>query len=72
MLPLLPLNFICRFFYRDKYMFHQANIVPADDLDDAPISTLEYWYKRVLEEFSRLISFPVKVRVIPQLGQIAI
>ncbi|CBJ25809.1 conserved unknown protein [Ectocarpus siliculosus] len=45
---------------RDKYMFHQANIIPAGDVGDGSQSLLDYWYERVLEVFSSYITFPVK------------
>ncbi|CAM9455735.1 unnamed protein product [Ectocarpus sp. 8 AP-2014] len=45
---------------RDKYMFHQANIIPAGDVGDGTQSLLDYWYERVLEVFSSYVTFPVK------------
>lgn len=45
---------------RDKYMFHQANIIPADDLGGK--SALAYWYEQVMATLSTYITFPVKVR----------
>ncbi|CBJ25804.1 conserved unknown protein [Ectocarpus siliculosus] len=45
---------------RDKYMFHQANIIPAGDVGDGTQSLLDYWYERVLEVYSSYITFPVK------------
>lgn len=58
--------------HRDKYMFHQANVVPmgvptASD-PSGEESLLLYWYRIVLEELSQYINmkdsaspFPVKV-----------
>lgn len=44
-------------------MFHQANIIPAGDVGgDAGLSLLDYWYERVMQEFSEWVTFPVKVR----------
>lgn len=57
-------------------MFHQANVVPTDDLppigetEFESVSLLEYWYNVVLEELSSYINikapvehpFPVRVR----------
>ncbi|CAM9564850.1 unnamed protein product [Pylaiella littoralis] len=45
---------------RDKYMFHQANVKPAGDIGDGTQSLLDYWYERVMEDFSNWITFPVK------------
>eukprot|EP00903_Cladosiphon_okamuranus_P014195 g13189.t1 len=46
---------------RDKYMFHQANIIPAGDVGgDSGMSLLDYWYERVMQEFSKWVTFPVK------------
>ncbi|CAM9564780.1 unnamed protein product [Pylaiella littoralis] len=45
---------------RDKYMFHQANIKPAGDVGDGTQSLLDYWYERVMQDFSKWITFPVK------------
>ncbi|CAM9641494.1 unnamed protein product, partial [Ectocarpus fasciculatus] len=45
---------------RDKYMFHQANIIPAGDVGDGTQSLLDYWYERVLEVYSSYVTFPVK------------
>ncbi|CAM9848210.1 unnamed protein product, partial [Ectocarpus fasciculatus] len=45
---------------RDKYMFHQANIIPAGDVGDGTQSLLDYWYERVLEVFASYVTFPVK------------
>lgn len=62
---------------RDKYMFHQANLVrtewtsdPTDPLYVSPRPTdnpslMEYWYFRVLSEMGKYINtaiFPVEVR----------
>ena len=59
----LCLCFSCLLFFRDKYMFHQANIIPAGDVGgDAGLSLLDYWYERVMQEFSKWVTFPVKVR----------
>eukprot|EP00904_Undaria_pinnatifida_P003101 jgi/Undpi1/12792/HiC_scaffold_7.g02459.m1 len=44
--------------HRDKYMFHQANVIPASDLPGSP-SLLEYWYKQVMEKLTSLLAFPV-------------
>lgn len=44
---------------RDKYMFHQANVVPSSDLGNK--SSLEYWYEKIMAALSSYISFPVKV-----------
>ena len=49
---------------RDKYMFHQANVIPASDLSGSP-SLLEYWYQQVMEELTSYLAFPVTVRTIP-------
>ncbi|CAM9115233.1 unnamed protein product [Sphacelaria rigidula] len=43
---------------RDKYMFHQANIIPAADLGG--MSALEKWYVDVMATLSSFITFPVK------------
>ena len=48
---------------RDKYMFHQANVIPASDLPGSP-SLLEYWYKQVMEKLTSLLAFPVMVRIV--------
>lgn len=40
-------------------MFHQANIIPADDLGGK--SALAYWYEQVMATFHTYITFPVKV-----------
>lgn len=63
--------------HRDKYMFHQANLVSTswttdttDPLYVSPTPTndaslLEYWYIRVLGELSKYLNtdiFPVQVR----------
>lgn len=40
-------------------MFHQANIIPAADLDGK--SALKKWYEDVMATLSLLITFPVKV-----------
>ncbi|CAN0428257.1 unnamed protein product [Pylaiella littoralis] len=45
---------------RDKYMFHQANIIPAGDIGDGTQSLLDYWYERVMQDFSKWMTFPVK------------
>ncbi|CAN0214942.1 unnamed protein product, partial [Scytosiphon promiscuus] len=45
---------------RDKYMFHQANIIPAGDVGDGTQSLLDYWYEQVMATFSSLVTFPVK------------
>ncbi|CAM9095540.1 unnamed protein product [Ectocarpus sp. 6 AP-2014] len=45
---------------RDKYMFHQANVIPAGDVGDGTQSLLDYWYERVLEVYSSYVTFPVK------------
>ncbi|CAN0399886.1 unnamed protein product [Ectocarpus sp. 12 AP-2014] len=45
---------------RDKYMFHQANIIQAGDVGDGTQSLLDYWYERVLEVFASYVTFPVK------------
>ncbi|CAM9195752.1 unnamed protein product [Ectocarpus sp. 8 AP-2014] len=45
---------------RDKYMFHQANIIPAGNLGDGTQCLLDYWYERALEVYSSYITFPVK------------
>lgn len=42
-------------------MFHQANLIPAGDVGDGTQSLLDYWYERVMQEFSNWITFPVKV-----------
>eukprot|EP00904_Undaria_pinnatifida_P003099 jgi/Undpi1/12790/HiC_scaffold_7.g02457.m1 len=44
--------------HRDKYMFHQANVIPASDLPGST-SLLAYWYQVVMEELSSLLAFPV-------------
>eukprot|EP00904_Undaria_pinnatifida_P003100 jgi/Undpi1/12791/HiC_scaffold_7.g02458.m1 len=44
--------------HRDKYMFHQANVIPASDLSGSP-SLLEYWYQQVMEELTSYLAFPV-------------
>ena len=41
---------------RDKYMFHQANLIPAGDLGGK--SAMEYWYTEVFKKFSSYIDFP--------------
>ena len=41
---------------RDKYMFHQANLIPASDLGGK--SSTEYWYVEVMKKFSSYINFP--------------
>lgn len=46
-------------FRRDKYTFHQTNIIPAEDLSGK--SALERWYEDVMTTLSLLITFPVKV-----------
>lgn len=51
----------CHNMDRDKYMFHQANIIPAGDVGDGSQSLLDYWYQRVMEDYSKWITFPVKV-----------
>ncbi|CAM9255649.1 unnamed protein product, partial [Ectocarpus sp. 8 AP-2014] len=45
---------------RDKYMFHQANLIAAGDVGDGTQSLLDYWYERVLEVYSSYVTFPVK------------
>ena len=46
-------------------MFHQANIIPAGDVGGDPgLSLLDYWYERVMQEFSKWVTFPVKVRLV--------
>ncbi|CAN0053457.1 unnamed protein product, partial [Scytosiphon promiscuus] len=45
---------------RDKYMFHQANIIPAGDVGDGTQSLLDYWYEQVMAKFSSSVTFPVK------------
>ena len=42
---------------RDKYMFHQANVIPTSDLSGE--STMQYWYEEVLLKLDSLIDFPV-------------
>lgn len=42
-------------------MFHQANIIPAGDIGDGTQSLLDYWYERVMQDFSKWMTFPVKV-----------
>ncbi|CBN75521.1 conserved unknown protein [Ectocarpus siliculosus] len=42
---------------RDKYMFHQANVVQNSAVPGG--SLLAYWYQEVMELFSQFISFPV-------------
>ena len=49
---------------RDRYMFHQANVIPASDLPGSP-SLLAYWYQVVMEELTSLLAFPVTVRTFP-------
>lgn len=61
------------FAYRDKYMFHQANVVPTEVPSGTSTSTsqesmLLYWYRIILEELSKYINikgaaspFPVRV-----------
>lgn len=62
---------------RDKYMFHQANVVnttwaSTGDLAVNPVPTgnpslLEYWYERVLAQMSKFINtavFPIEVQYI--------
>lgn len=53
---------------RDKYMMHQANVVPTPTpLGNTDISLLEYWYEVVLERIARYLNlqgdkpFPLKV-----------
>jgi len=41
---------------RDKYMFHQANLIPAGDLSGK--SAMEHWYTEVFKKFSSYIDFP--------------
>lgn len=54
-------TFLCilRVRRRDKYMFHQLNVIPAADVEGK--SLLEYWYERVMATFSSFVTFPVKV-----------
>lgn len=60
---------------RDKYMFHQANVISttwesAGDLAVDPVPTdnpslLQYWYVRVLAKMAKFINtpvFPIEVR----------
>lgn len=46
---------------RDKYMFHQANIIPSNEAELGGKSLLEYWYERVMQDYAKWITFPVKV-----------
>lgn len=50
---------------RDKYMFHQANVIPTTT-PTGQKSLLEYWYEVVfakLAEFINTDSFPITVRI---------
>lgn len=67
----LPLSFISFIFFRscfcspirDKYMFHQANVVPTDLPDGSGQSLLAYWYQQVMEELTSYLAFPVTVGI---------
>lgn len=47
---------------RDKYMFHQANVYPAFDLPRG-VSSLEYWYRKVMAKVASYITFPMTVNL---------
>lgn len=50
---------------RDKYMFHQANVIPTATPTGTK-SLLEYWYEVVfakLAEFINTNTFPITVRI---------
>ncbi|CAN0374160.1 unnamed protein product [Pylaiella littoralis] len=42
---------------RDKYMFHQANVIQNSAIPAG--SLLAYWYQEVMAKFSQYIAFPV-------------
>lgn len=49
--------------YRDKYMFHQANVIKTNT-PTGEKSLLEYWYEIVLAKIAQFINtdvFPIKV-----------
>lgn len=54
---------------RDKYMFHQANVIPSSDLPGSP-SLLAYWYQEVMAELTSLLAFPVMVRALYSNGHV--
>ncbi|CAN0038719.1 unnamed protein product, partial [Choristocarpus tenellus] len=45
--------------YRDKYMFHQVNVIPTT-IDGSSISLLAYWIVQMMEEITSSISFPIE------------
>ncbi|CAM9244706.1 unnamed protein product [Choristocarpus tenellus] len=46
--------------FRDKYMFHQANVVPTTEIDGTNKSLLQYWMEEMMSELTSFIDFPIK------------